>query len=205
MASEAVRAVLNHVVSALEPLGYPCALIGGVALAVWHYPRATRDVDLLIGIGRGDIEPVIDRLGTCGCRPKRSPPVVSVGSHHFVQFLYTPPGEFYDVQFDLLLAESDLEKSAITRRVQRDVPGLERPIDVIRCDDLVLFKLLAGRMIDRADAAMLMRENRDAIDFDYLKIWTTRLNLTSELAEIWREAFPAEEPPAWNQDRNSDF
>ena len=78
--------------------------------------------------------------------------------------LYTPPGEFYDVQFDLLLAESELQKSAIERRVQRDVPGISRPVDVLHCDDLILFKLIAGRMIDLADAAMLLRENRGAID-----------------------------------------
>src|SRR3989304_6119380 len=46
MAGEVVRAVLNHVWSTLEPLGHDCALIGGVALAAWNYPRATRDVDL---------------------------------------------------------------------------------------------------------------------------------------------------------------
>ncbi len=174
----------------------PCALIGGIALAVWNYPRATRDVDLLIGIESGEIESVVQCLEASGCRPKRSHAVVAVGTHHFLQFLYTPPGEFYDVQFDLLLAESELQKSAIARRVQRDVPGVNRPVDVIRCDDLILLKLLAGRMIDRADAAMLLRENRDAIDFDYLHGWVARLDLTVELSEVWQEAYPDEEPPA---------
>lgn len=198
MASETVRAVLNHVLSALEPRGYPCALMGGIALAVWNYPRATRDVDLLIGIEGGEIESVVGCLEASGCRPKRSQAVVAVGTHRFLQFLYTPPGEFYDVQFDLLLAESELHKSAIGRRVQRDVPGVNRPVDVVRCDDLILLKLLAGRIIDRADAAMLLRENRDAIQFDYLHAWVARLDLTVELSEVWREAYPDEEsPPAF--------
>ena len=47
------------------------------------------------------------------------------------------------------------------------------PIDVLNGDDLIMFKLLAGRMIDRADAAMLLRENREAIDFGYLLSWVT--------------------------------
>jgi hypothetical protein len=118
-----------------------------------------------------------------------------VGALHFAQFLYAPPGEFYDVQFDLLLAESDLQKSAIARRVKRDVPGVSRPIDVLACDDLILFKLLAGRVIDRADAATLLRENRDAIDFDYLLSWVGRLELTTEFAEIWAEAYPGDDMP----------
>jgi hypothetical protein len=36
------------------------------------------------------------------CRPKKSPPLISVGEHCFMQLLYTPPREFYDVQFDLM-------------------------------------------------------------------------------------------------------
>jgi hypothetical protein len=200
MAAEAVREVLNHVWSALEPLGYPRALMGGIALAVWNYPRATRDVDVLIAVEMGEIAAVIDRLEASGCRPKKSPPLVTVGSHTFVQFLYTPPGEFYDVQFDLLIAESELEKSAIARRVQRDVPGMDHPLDVLHCDDLILLKLVSGRVIDRADAAMLLRENRDVIDFDYLNSWVGRLALDRDFAEVWQEAFPGNEPPSVETD-----
>jgi len=198
MAAEAVREVLNHVWTTLDPLGYPCALIGGIALAVWSHPRATRDVDLLIGVDSKGIEPVIERLRASGFCPKTWPPLVTVGTHHFVHFLYTPSGEFYDVQLDLLLAESDFQKSAIARRVERDVPGVDRPIAVLNCDDLILFKLLAGRMIDRADAAMLLRENRAAIDFDYLLSWAAHLSLNTELNQSWGEAYPDEELPATN-------
>lgn len=196
MAANVVRAVVNHVWTALEPLGHPCALMGGIALAVWKYPRATRDVDLLIGVESSDVQPVIDQLVASGCRPKKTPPLVQVGAHHFAHFLYTPPGEVYDVQFDLLLAESELEKSAIARRVQRSVPGIDRPIEVLACEDLILVKLVAGRMIDRADAAMLLRENRDEIDLAYLRDWSSRLDLTAEMGDIWREAFPGEDPPS---------
>ena len=192
MASESVRAVLNHVWNTLEPLGYPCALVGGIALAAWNHPRATRDVDLLIAVDRTAIEPVVNRLQSAGCRPKTQPPLIAVGDHSFLQFLYTPPGEFYEVQLDLLLAETELHESAIHRRVRRDIPGLDRPIDIVNCEDLILFKLIAGRMIDLADAAMLLRENRDVIEFDYLTSWLSRLQLTTEYAAIWSEAFPGE-------------
>jgi hypothetical protein len=170
--------------------------MGGIALAAWNHIRATRDVDLLIAIDESEIGPTLNALRSHGCRPKKSPPLITVGTHHFVQFLYTPPGEFYDVQFDLLLAESDLQKSAIDRRVQRTVPGISRPIDVLNCDDLILFNLVAGRIIDRADAAMLLRENRDAIDFKYLNSWIADLDLAMQFTEIWREAFPGENVPA---------
>jgi hypothetical protein len=196
MASEAVRAVLNHMWNALEPLGHPVALIGGLSLATWNHIRATRDVDFLIAVDSATIESVVEQLRKHGCRPKKWPPLITIGDHIFMQFLYTPPGEFYEVQLDLLLAETPLQKSAIARRVRRSMPGLDRPIDVLNCEDLILFKLLAGRMIDRADAAMLLRENRDVIDFGYLQDWVKRQELEAEYAEIWREAFPNESEPS---------
>lgn len=195
MAGETVRAVLNHVWSALEPLSVHCALMGGAALAAWHHPRATRDVDLLIGIQADDIDRIVTQLVAAGCRPKRKPPLTTVGPLRFAQFLYTPPGEFYDAQFDLWLAESELQKSAIARRVRRELTGIGRPIYVLNCDDLILFKLVAGRMIDLADAAILLRENRESIDLAYLNTWLARLDLDQHFGEIWREAFPDEEVP----------
>ena len=171
-----------------RPLGPPRGRHGGISLAAWNYIRATRAVDLLIAVDQPSVDPILAALQAHGCRPKRTPPVLAVGDHHFVQFVYTPPGEFYDVQFDLLLAESALQTSAIARRVRRDVPGVGRPIDVLSCDDLILFKLLAGRLIDRADAAMLLRENCEEIDFEYFLSWVAQLGLTTEFSECWREA-----------------
>jgi len=75
------------------------------------------------------------------------------------------------------------------------LPGVEGVVHVLNCDDLVLFKLLAGRMIDRADAAMVLRENRDAMDFDYLGSWVGRLGLEHDFEQVWHDAFPGEGLP----------
>ncbi len=192
MASEVARAVLNEVADALEPLNAPFALVGGLALAVWSYPRSTRDVDLLIGVDHEHIQPVIDALFAINCRLKSPQLLHRVGKHCFVHLLYTPPDEFYDVQFDLMLAETGLEKLALANSVIRTVPGIVRPIRVLNCNDLILFKLVSGRMIDRADAAMLLRENRDSIDFSYVESWISQLKLSREYHEVWGEAFPGE-------------
>jgi hypothetical protein len=186
---------LEHVLRVLTPLGHPLAVMGGISLAAWKHVRATFDVDLLIAVDLSEIDPVVSALSMHGCRPKRSPPMIVVDQHHFAQFLYTPPDEFYEVQFDLLLAESELQKSALARRVTRDVPGISRPVDVLNCDDLILFKLVAGRIIDRADAAMLLRENRDSIDLSYLLSWIAKLNLTADFQSIWAEALPGQSLP----------
>jgi Uncharacterised nucleotidyltransferase len=195
MASEAARAVLNEVAAALEPLNVPFALMGGLALAVWSYPRSTRDVDLLIGVNQDEVLRTIDALLNIGCRLKQTPVPHRVGEHCFVHLLYTPPDEFYDVQFDLMLAETALEKAALANSVAREVLGMSRPIHVLNCDDLILFKLVSGRLIDLADAAMLLRENRDLIDFEYFNSWISKLGLSREFHDVWAEAFPGESFP----------
>lgn len=195
MATKSALAALDHIWTTLAPLGRPMALMGGISLAAWNYIRATRDVDLLIAVERSAFEPVVDALLAHQCRAKHSPPIIDVGAHHFAQFLYTPTDEFYEIQIDLLLAESDLQKSAVSRRVRRDIPGVSNSIDVLHCDDLILFKLVAGRLLDRADAAMLLRENRDAIDVDYLCAWVEKLDLRAEFGDAWSEAFPGEDLP----------
>ncbi|MFM8537287.1 MAG: hypothetical protein ACKOES_04335 [Planctomycetaceae bacterium] len=58
-----------------------------------------------------------------------------------------------------------------------------------------MIKLQAGRIIDRADAAMVLRENRDEIDFRRWHREITRHGLVADYREIWRDAFPAEPVP----------
>ena len=76
------------------------------------------------------------------------------------------------------------------------LPGIDLALYVLSCEDLILHKMLAGRIIDRIDVATLLRLNRTSMDFGYLQGWIIRLALSSEWSEIWREAFPAETPPA---------
>jgi hypothetical protein len=195
MASDALRSVLNLVWNSIEPLGQPCALMGGLALAVWNHARFTRDVDLLLGIDRADVDRVVEELVSKGCRPKRNPPLLIIGDHSFIQFSYVPPDEFFEIHFDLLLAETPLQKSALNRCIKQSIDGVDLPVFVLSCEDLILFKLVAGRIIDRADAAMLLRMNVNKLDLHFIAKWIEKLGLAKDFQEIWAEALPSREMP----------
>jgi len=60
----------------------------------------------------------------------------------------------------------------------------------LACEDLILHKLLAGRVIDLADAAALLRANRETLDLNYLNRWASHLEVDGGLAGVWKEAFP---------------
>jgi hypothetical protein len=195
MAGETVLRALRHAWLTLEPLGLPVALMGGLALAVWKHVRATRDVDLLLGIGEQDTERVLHHLRAAAIRPKRSPPIVTVGGLQIVQLLYAPPDAFVDLQIDLLLAKSGYPLESLRRRVPTQLPGLDITIAVLTCEDMILHKLLAGRLLDRVDAAALLRANRQTVDLEYLHRWAGDLAISGDLAEVWKEAFPGEPTP----------
>ena len=195
MPVEVVLNTLRHVWLTLKPLNVPVAVVGGIALATWKHVRATRDVDLLLDIEEKELSRVLQSLLDAKLRPKRDLSVTDLGQLGVIQLLYEPPETFMDLQVDLLLAKSDYHRNALERRVPVQLADLDIEIAVLACEDLILHKLLAGRVIDRADAAALLRANRESLEFDYLLQWSDGLVLGKELAEVWNEAFPDEPLP----------
>ena len=112
-----------------------------------------------------------------------------------VQLLYEPKDAFVDVQIDLLLAESEFHRQALARRIPARLTDLDVELFTLSCEDMLVLKMSAGRIIDRADAAALLRLNRTGLDLGYLLTWVNRLALADEWAEIWQEALPGEPPP----------
>ncbi|MEN6452212.1 MAG: nucleotidyl transferase AbiEii/AbiGii toxin family protein [Thermoguttaceae bacterium] len=184
MASELVLKTLRHVWLTLKPLNVPMAVVGGLALATWKHIRATRDIDILLGIPVEKLAPVLERLDAVGIRPKSGPSPVSLGHLKLVQLLYEPPESFMELQVDLLLADSPYHRVALERSVPTLLPELDIEISVLACEDLILNKLSAGRLIDLADAAALLQANRDNLDTEYLNRWAGELGVAAELAKV---------------------
>jgi hypothetical protein len=192
MAGEFVLRTLAHVWAALAPARLPVAVMGGLALAVWKHVRATRDVDLLIEFNPADLPKLVATLRAAGLRAKHGATPTRLGELELVEFLYEPPDTFLDVQVDVLVAQSDYHHAALRRRIATRLPGSDLEISVLACEDLILHKLLAGRVIDRYDATALLRTNRPQLDVGYLLRWAEHLRVTGELGEVWQEACPGE-------------
>lgn len=184
MGGEAVVQALRYVWGELSRLDIPAAIAGGLALSAWKYVRATRDIDLLVSISERQLDPILGQLRSVGIRPKNNPPAVSLGSIDVVSLLYEPPEAYLEIQIDLLLANSEYHREALRRRIPTPFPHFDLPLAVLACEDLILHKLLAGRLIDRVDAAELLRINRTSLDMRYLTDWVERLQLSGEFAEV---------------------
>ena len=195
MLPEALLETVRHVWSTLQPTGTKTAVIGGIALSMWEHLRATKDADLLVALSPKDLPQILKALRLAGVQPIHDPPVLDLGDTKILQLEYEPPEAFVAVRIDLMLAESEFHETALTRSVPVQLPGAEFDIQVVACEDLILLKLLAGRIIDRSDAAYLLRHNRDSLDLSHLISWAERLNVYTKLIPIWDEAFPGETPP----------
>ena len=195
MPPESLLATLRHVWLALKPLDIPMAVMGGIALATWKYVRATRDIDLLVATGPGDPERLLGTLAAADIHPKRPSPLVQLGDLQLMQLLYEPPETFVDLQIDLLLGSSNYHLKALERRLPVRLPDLDIEIAVLTCEDLILHKLMAERIIDMADTVALLRANRGSLDLAYLAFWIREMELASPFQQAWHAAWPNEPPP----------
>lgn len=195
MASEGVLATLRAGWEALDGIPALKAVIGGLALSAWNHARYTRDADVLVAIPVDQVDRLVAALAAAGFHPRHSPPLRVIETQGIVQFTFQPPGSLMPFQLDVLLAETAFQQDALVRAVPRPLPGDEGEVMVVRPDDLLVIKLLAGRIIDRADAAMVLRENRDSIDFDRLHRVIAEQGLSEDYRATWLEAYPSEPVP----------
>ncbi len=141
--------VLDSVCRELERLAAPFALIGGRAVAVRGYPRATLDYDFLTTDPR-----VLARESWCvlegsgvvvDCRRgDLDDPVAGVARLAF------PDGG----RADVILAKWQWQSGVIARAELEPVEGLALPVP--RTADLILLKLAAGGAIDLQDVLVLL-------------------------------------------------
>jgi len=193
MPAEIVMGALHHAWRTLLDKGVDACLMGGIALSRWGHARFTKDVDLLISIADDTVGELIDPLKQEGFSPRRSPLINQVSQHRFIQLMYTPKGRFDEIPLDLLIADSEFLQGVVARSVAFQAGETE--LKVVSCEDLILLKLQADRLIDRMDVRYLLTYNRSSLDFPYLLQWIRRFGLEAEWSSWWKDAFPDEPPP----------
>lgn len=197
MPPEVVLATLRLVWTTLQSLNVPMALVGGLAMGAWQRPRFTKDIDLLLAISESDARRALGQLLAAGFRSKQAQVLVQLDDgSQFMQLIYDPPDALLDIQVDLLVATSAFHRQALARRVTLPASELGFEIAVVSCEDLIVLKLIVGRILDRADVAELLRANHGSLDLDYLIAWVAALHLQRLFREAWTDAFPTEAPPA---------
>lgn len=149
---------LRKILSVLENLRVPYALIGGLALAFYEVVRGTEDLDLLILLSPADMATLAEQItanGLPASARKGSPgdPIVGV-------VVVEIPVDGGELTCDLLLPSARWQSEAVQNARTFEVEGL--PVRVVQARDLFLLKLHAGGPQDLLDASRLLQMQDEA-------------------------------------------
>ena len=165
---------LRRVVTALDRLEVPYALIGGLAVAARGVVRATEDVDFIVGI------PLIEASSLERSLRENGFPATL---HHAAAddpigavIRLTIPLSGREVKCDILLASRAWQNRAISNATPIDLGTFV--VNVAQPADLFLLKLYAGGPQDLLDAAQLfeLQSSRDRAGW---KARAAKLRLTA--------------------------
>lgn len=177
-----VERLLRDLVGLLEEFGKVYAVMGGWAVRAHGLPRPTYDVDLTVAISRDELPELFERIDTLG---------YEVGDQYRGGWLdrvadmpLFKASTYIDgrtLVADIFVAENEFQDAILARRVRGDIDGL--PTWIVSPEDLILLKLVADRVRDRADVQDVLTMNPQ-IDHNYLEDWADRLGVTQK----WRQA-----------------
>ena len=144
---------LRALVTALDAAGVEYALAGGLAVAVWGAPRATRDIDLLI---QPDSLPrAMAAARECGFTLEALPFEFQDGTH--LQRVNKVDGAGNLLTVDFMLVDRNLHPAWMART---RLPFAGKDIVVVGREALIAMKALAGRPQDIADIQSLKDGDR---------------------------------------------
>jgi hypothetical protein len=158
---------LATVGQALSSLGADYMLIGGLAVGVWSEPRATKDCDLSVRM-LASVTEVREALAAAGLDVIRGDLARAQAKGEAVR-LQRHGRTDEPIVVDLLFATTPFEIAALARRHSLRVLGVELPVAIP--EDLFVFKLIAGRPQDLADAHRLFALHGPTFDLARVRQW----------------------------------
>jgi hypothetical protein len=156
----------------LEESGVPYLVIGGLAVIVLGEARATGDVDVIVFLDTKSAEALIRKAHLAGFGLDMDQEVARLRKTGTFCLRMAP------FHLDLIQASLPFEREALRRVRPRTIFGKSVPFPTP--EDLILFKVLAGRDKDLLDAEGVLRRHRGKLDRSYIE---EALRAVCDLAE----------------------
>ena len=155
-ASELARRIID----VLEARAIPHAVGGALALGVWGFPRATKDVDLDVFVEAKALTPVFDALESAGCSVERAVAAASAQERGDFQAWFGP------VRIDVFVPSIPFYGQVQARIRRAKLEG--RAAWFLAPEDLAVMKLLFFRAKDLIDVERLVASLGPTFDRDYV-------------------------------------
>ncbi|MBI2923449.1 MAG: nucleotidyl transferase AbiEii/AbiGii toxin family protein [Planctomycetes bacterium] len=175
-----VTDLVRQVSIAFDDRKLPWLVIGGLALSWWLPERLTRDVDIVVPAWKRHAGLLKQALMASGAR------VTALEMRWLFErrFVLLKTG---GPRLDVHISRTPHDRAALAQAVPGEFG--DRKVPVATPEDLVLYKLKAWRLQDRADIDRLLKEVRD-LRRDYIESWLDSLSTEtgSDLRARWAEA-----------------
>lgn len=180
-----IERILYEAIDLLDREGIPYGIMGGFAVRFWALPRPTYDGDLQISAAPERFVKALAQFEEAG---------FTVPDQYARGFTDTLAGmrkvkiqKYVDAKawdIDIFVVTTELDRSAFQRRVCAKLD--DRTLWFLSAEDIVLYKLIAGRQRDLADINDIIILQTD-LDREYLRRWAQRLGLEDALEERFEE------------------
>ena len=180
---EAFRVLLARFDRLMRRHNVPYMLIGGLAVGAWTEPRGTKDCDFALKLPR-NVEPLAEALADDGFAvDQRQLELVKEGGH--IRLAHNKQ-EHPPMIVDLLCVGSPFEEEALDRA--HTIALFDTSLSIATPDDLVVYKLIAGRPQDFADIDRLIRFGAAPQDLQRLRKWAVHWEVEGALERALKTA-----------------
>lgn len=183
--------LLSKIADALDRAQIPYMLTGSYAGSFHGYPRATRDIDIVVDAGPEQVRALVASLPSERYYVDETAALEAQRQGGSFNVIDRETGWKVDLIFRRRRPFSATE---FQRRVRADVDGSS--VEITTAEDLVIAKLEWAKMGESRrqieDAAEILRVRHATLDLEYLRAWVRDL----ELAEQWTTACASAGIPA---------
>ena len=141
---------IDALAKALDRTGAPWMIIGGIAIVAHGVRRLTTDIDAAVQGDAVDVRTLLAQFSKSKIRPRIHDAQAFARNNLILLMRHEPTG----VDLDVSLAWSGFERDALQSRTKLAF-GRSR-VPMAKPEDLVVFKLVAGRPKDIEDAQALV-------------------------------------------------
>jgi len=154
-------------------------VIGGIAVSVIGNPRETIDIDFCVFIKKSDIKNLLDKMTQADFTVDKEKILKNINLMGCFNI------KDRNVRIDFIIASHKFEKSAFDRKISVEMLGVKAYYPTP--EDLILLKIVPGRLRDLADVEDIAIRHSGKLNEKYLLSWAQKLSDEAQDLRIFKE------------------
>lgn len=160
------RELIKRIAAELSRQNIPYMIIGGQAVLLYGEPRLTKDIDITLGVGVEKLPIITDAARALNLTIETDEVDAFVKDTMVLPVSEAKTG----IRVDFVFSFTPYERQAIERAPEVRFDDI--PIRFAALEDVVIHKVIAGRVRDIEDIKTILLKN-PGYDKDYIKVWLT--------------------------------